>query len=128
MLVLEYAVPQLTANGVMSVSHYSHIGGLVSGLVVSFLFLPNFHDRRWRAARRLARRVDKYHAGVDSRNPSSGSLPVVEEVEPSCWRKHMWAYVILWSMSATVVLFFFAGLPIYLWVQMLPNLSCPAQQ
>ena len=32
------------------VSHFSHVGGFICGLVPSFLFLPNLQDKRWGSA------------------------------------------------------------------------------
>jgi membrane associated rhomboid family serine protease len=34
-------------SGNKATSHMSHVGGFIAGLCVSFLFLPNFKDRRW---------------------------------------------------------------------------------
>lgn len=43
-------------TGPSSVSHWSHIGGLVCGIFPSFLFLPNIKDRRWKAVQRALTR------------------------------------------------------------------------
>lgn len=100
-------------------SHLSHIGGLVGGAFVSFLFLPNFRDRRWKAARRLARRRGQAHLLPQEGTPEYAA-------SASCWRRHRWLYVLVCCVCALVTLFFAAGLPLYLWLQRFPNVSCPA--
>lgn len=108
------------------VSHMSHLGGLAAGLFVSFMFLPNLADQRWKAARKLAARVS---TTIHTRLSFGGThavptdMPVVEQGQ-SCWRRNAWLYYLVWVISAVVMLFLFVGLPVYVYVYRMPSLQC----
>eukprot|EP00775_Hariotina_reticulata_P007166 gene7166-7380_t len=76
-LGIEFATARTSA--LQKVSHMSHVGGLVLGLFVSFMFLPNLRDRRWKAARKFANRLSERwsHAGgaAASSYVSAGAPP-----------------------------------------------------
>lgn len=134
-LGIEFATARTSA--LQKVSHMSHVGGLVLGLFVSFMFLPNLRDRRWKAARKFANRLSERwsHAGgaAASSYVSAGAPPPSAAVNrasvmhrmQSCWRRHAWLYWMVWVLSAGVVLFFFVGLPVYIWTYKMPGLTCP---
>lgn len=103
----------------------SHLGGLAAGLFVSFMFLPNLADRRWKAARKLAARVStSIHTRLSfgGTHAAAAALPV--EHEQSCWRRNAWLYYLVWLISAVVMLFLFVGLPVYVYVFRIPSLEC----
>jgi hypothetical protein len=112
----------------------SHIGGLVAGLVVSFMFLPNLADRRWKAARKLAGRIStnihqrwSSHGG-GGRGHSAASAPggggSIMEHQQSCWRRNAWLYYLMLLLCAGVILFLFAALPVYIYRFLMPSLKC----
>ncbi len=95
-----------------NVSHLSHIGGLLAGLFVSFLFLPDFKDRRWRRARRATRRLTgrqwpRHPARTTPELPGGHAM-----LQRSCWGRNPVAYWLVWLLCAGVMLFFFAALPV----------------
>lgn len=108
----------------------SHVGGLAAGLFVSFMFLPNLADRRWKAARKFAARVS---TSIHSRwSHGGGGLPVdssgvvaADDDTRSCWRRNAWLYYLVWMLSVCVMLFLFAALPIYVYKFRVPTLHCP---
>jgi type VI protein secretion system component VasF len=103
----------------------SHLGGLAAGLFVSFMFLPNLADRRWKAARKLASRVSTtLHTRLSSFGGSPAPLPVEHVAGESCWRRNAWLYYLVWLVSACIMLFLFVGLPVYVYVFRMPNLTC----
>lgn len=113
------------------VSHLSHVGGLVVGLVVSFMFLPNLRDRRWRAARKVARRIGhtlhdrlSFPGGAGSGGGGGSPRASVLERMQSCWQRHAWLYWTVWALSFIAVLFFLGGLPAYIWLYRLPSVAC----
>ena len=148
-LGVEFAAARVSP--LLRVSHMSHVGGLIAGLFTSFVFLPNLTDRRWRAARRAARRISESLAarlsgggagagagggGGSSTGAGSGSGsgvvlapwghgPTHERVRASCWRRHAWLYWSCYFLSALVMLFMFCGLPLYVWIFVMPSLRCP---
>jgi hypothetical protein len=105
----------------------SHVGGLIAGLFVSFMFLPNLADRRWKAARKLAARFSNtLHTRLSfGGSAPAAPLPVDGQVQ-SCWRRNAWVYWLVWLLSALVILFLFLALPVYLYVVRMPNLQCAA--
>lgn len=103
----------------------SHLGGLAAGLFVSFMFLPNLADRRWKAARKLAARVStSIHTRLSFGGQSAGPAALPVEHAPSCWRRNAWLYYLVWFISAVVMLFLFVGLPVYVYVFRMPGLAC----
>eukprot|EP00879_Flechtneria_rotunda_P023461 GHRR01024817.1.p1 GENE.GHRR01024817.1~~GHRR01024817.1.p1 ORF type:complete len:190 (+),score=35.48 GHRR01024817.1:384-953(+) len=127
-LWIEFATAK--ANPVWRVSHMSHIGGLVTGLVVSFMFLPNLQDRRWKAARKVAERIghsiyDRIsHSGLAGLHYEQSGQHTMLDRTQSCWRRNPWLYWLLWILSALVIVFMFAGLPGFLWLFVMPHLQC----
>lgn len=109
------------------ISHLSHIGGLLGGLLVSFLFLPNFKDQRWRAIKRRASRARQEHARTGSATVAAAqrSLERDAAADMSCWRRHRWVHYLVWTVSIIACLFFFLFLPLYIWLVRLPALQCP---
>jgi hypothetical protein len=115
----------------------SHVGGLAAGLTVSFLFIPNLADRRWKSARKLAARVSTSlharwsHNGSTSvastTSSAAAGLPhAMPQHEQSCWRRNAWLYYVVWLLSACVILFLFAALPVYVYKVRMPALACPS--
>jgi hypothetical protein len=97
------------------VSHLSHVGGLLGGLFMSMLFLPNLKDRRFKAVRRFV----KTHWGT--------RLPRDAPAEArSCWSRHRCLHFLVLTACAMAVLFLFVALPVWVWQWKLPRLSCPA--
>ncbi|KAI8466169.1 MAG: hypothetical protein J3K34DRAFT_434709 [Monoraphidium minutum] len=111
-IAVEYMEVPLMAAG--KVSHLSHIGGLLGGLFVSFAFLPNLKDRRFRAMRRFAKRTWGHR------------LPRAAPREhKSCWRANRWLYWLCMAACGAAVLFLYVALPVWIWVWKLPRLECP---
>eukprot|EP00195_Chlamydomonas_chlamydogama_P009647 CAMPEP_0202898498 /NCGR_PEP_ID=MMETSP1392-20130828/7012_1 /ASSEMBLY_ACC=CAM_ASM_000868 /TAXON_ID=225041 /ORGANISM="Chlamydomonas chlamydogama, Strain SAG 11-48b" /LENGTH=1047 /DNA_ID=CAMNT_0049584449 /DNA_START=381 /DNA_END=3524 /DNA_ORIENTATION=+ len=60
--LLFMVIMQVTDSALLhSTSHASHVGGALTGAFAALLFLPNIKDRRWRALKRLAKRLDVSH-------------------------------------------------------------------
>lgn len=100
------------------VSHLSHVGGLLGGLVTSFAFLPNTKDRRFRALRAFA--LKQFGQRLPSTAPAEHA---------SCWKATAAGRVlrgVLLVVCAGAVVFLFAALPAWLWTMKLPRLACPA--
>eukprot|EP00878_Enallax_costatus_P043421 GHUV01051397.1.p1 GENE.GHUV01051397.1~~GHUV01051397.1.p1 ORF type:complete len:181 (+),score=29.94 GHUV01051397.1:295-837(+) len=127
-LGLTLGVEFATARGspAFTVSHMSHIGGLVAGLFVSFIFLPNFRDRRWRSARKLAYKVYGTVGRLSGGGNQRHQAPHWVEKMQSCWSRNAWLYWCLWVLSVLVIIAFFAGFPAYVWVLRMPTTHCPA--
>jgi hypothetical protein len=102
----------------------SHVGGLAAGLFVSFLFLPNLADRRWKAARKLAARVSTRLSSFGGAHPSTPAPLSNPEEGASCWRRNAWLYYLVLMLSASVMLFLFVALPVYVYVYRMPSLKC----
>ena len=115
------------ATACRRVSHMSHLGGLAAGLFVSFTFIPNLQDRRWKAARKFAARVSTTlhtrlsFGGTQLAAPAPLTDP---EAGQSCWRRNAWLYYIIWGLSALVMVFLFVVLPVYVYMVRVPNLQC----
>ena len=100
-----------------SVSHLSHIGGLLGGLFVSFAFLPNLKDRRFQAMRRVVERTWGHR------------LPRAAPREHrSCWHVNKWLLGLCLAVCAVAVLYLYAALPMWIWLWKLPHLTCPPVQ
>lgn len=70
MTVIFFAFFVITlVTGPSSVSHWSHIGGLICGIFPSFLFLPNIKDKRWKAVQRALTR----HGAQDDALPADSA-------------------------------------------------------
>lgn len=110
------------------VSHMSHVGGLAAGLFVSFLFIPNLADRRWKAARKFAARVSHtIHTRLSSfggTQPTAAPLGAPADAGQSCWRRNAWLYYLVLALSVLVMLFLFVALPVYVYTIRMPKLQC----
>jgi hypothetical protein len=100
----------------------------VGGLLVAFVFLPDFKDQRWKDIRRRAARARRAHSTTGDAGAASAQrrLEAAAEGGESCWRRNRWVYWLLWTLCAVASLFFFLFLPLYIWLARLPPLSCPA--
>jgi membrane associated rhomboid family serine protease len=125
------AAPPPARNGT---SHLSHLGGFLTGLLAAFLFLPNFKDRRWRAARRVAKRLGRALPGIKSGSgnggggdgsTNGGGLLAATASAPSCWRVRRPLFRAVAALSVSSVVFLMVALPVYAWTSLLPGLSCP---
>jgi len=107
------------------VSHMSHLGGLAAGLFVSFMFLPNLADRRWKAARKFASRVSTSLHTRLSFGGVAAPLPTTPvDQGQSCWRRNAWLYHLVCVLSVLVMLFLFVALPVYVYTMRMPSLQC----
>ena len=128
-------------------SHLSHLGGFLTGLFAAFLFLPNFKDRRWRGARRVAKRLGRaFPAAVGGSGGGGGSSAAdggdgggsaqgggAEQrghlgglaASASCWRVRRPLFRAMAALSVATVVFFMLALPLYAWTSLLPGLTCP---
>jgi hypothetical protein len=87
----------------------------VGGLVVSFAFLPNLKDRRFKAVRQFAR--THFAMRLPRAAPREHS---------SCWSRNKFFYGFCLVICCLAVLYLFVGLPVWIWVWKLPRLQCPA--
>lgn len=94
----------------------------MAGLFVSFIFLPNLKDRRWRSARKLAHSL---YGRLSYGGTQEHRVPHWVEKMQSCWTRNAWLYWFVWVVSALVVVLIFAGLPAYIWLARMPGLQCP---
>ena len=97
------------------ISHLSHVGGLLGGLFVSFAFLPNLKDQRFKALRRFAKR--QFGQRLPRAAPGEHA---------SCWARNRVLRALCLAVCALALLFLFVALPVWIWVFKLPRLSCPA--
>jgi membrane associated rhomboid family serine protease len=112
-------------------SHLSHVGGFLTGLLAAFLFLPNFADRRWLAARRVAERLGRALPGAGWSSGSGGGSDGgrrrqhFASAAPSCWRVRRPLYRAAVALSVSSAVFLMVALPVYAWTSLLPGLTCP---
>lgn len=91
------------------------MGGLLGGLFVSFAFLPNLKDRRFRAVRSFVR--DHWGTRLPRAAPREHT---------SCWKRNRFVHALALMVCGAAVLFLFVALPVYVWLWKLPHLNCPA--
>jgi hypothetical protein len=91
------------------------VGGLLGGLFVSFAFLPNLKDRRFRAVRSFVR--DHWGTRLPRAAPREHT---------SCWKRNRFVHALALMVCGAAVLFLFVALPVYVWLWKLPHLNCPA--
>ncbi|GMH32174.1 hypothetical protein BSKO_00008 [Bryopsis sp. KO-2023] len=105
------------------VSHYSHVGGLLCGLMASFLIIPNLKQQNRQVAQAVARRLDVEcsQIGTPKANKSRNQLKL-DIWEESIWSK--FSFHPLAIAGLLVVATMFCALPIYLYTNRLPETSC----
>lgn len=112
----------------VSVSHFSHIGGLLCGLFPSVIFMPNVKRCRWEMATGLSMQLG-LSEGLCSQTSSTGASTVRNQCnghEKSFWAKFpIHPFTVL---GLIVLLFVFVALPIYLYKAKLPRTSCDSEQ
>lgn len=89
------------------VSHWSHIGGFLAGLVVSYLFLPNYKSEKWRYARRSAKELGRPV-------PVRGSPEYNEN--RSKWHVMRWPTPVAMVLSVAMLAFLYVALPLYVFL------------
>ena len=81
---------------------------------MSFAFLPNLKDRRFKAMRRVVKRTWGHR------------LPRAAPREhKSCWRNNRWLYWLCMAVCLAAVMFLYVALPLWIWLWKLPRLTCP---